>query len=183
VNAPAGSQSLAAADRVELGDTSTTLLAALIRLTILTPATSGDSSQESVDDLAELAEQSISLMQRTWEQMLDGLFSMGDWMHQMTVSSVDTASAVEDRESRIEEGESSIEDRESRVEDSEDTEASHLPAQSSILDLQSSILDEAWVIALAASAWLAGASCRAKAEDGEERPDWTDGLARPGKVA
>ncbi|HXG11336.1 MAG TPA: DVUA0089 family protein [Gemmataceae bacterium] len=94
-NPSAAAQALATADRVELGGVNTTLVAALIRLTILTPVNSGVVTEEPIDDLEGLVEQSIDLMQKSWEQILDGLFGMAGWLREMAAPSANAAAEAE----------------------------------------------------------------------------------------
>src|SRR5262249_25078106 len=90
VNGPAGTQTVTT-DRVELGDLNAALLAALIRLTILTPVSSRDSTGDSLNRLTDLVGESVDLMQRSWERFLDGLFSMTEWLHAVGSPSSNTA--------------------------------------------------------------------------------------------
>lgn len=75
IGGPATSEPLVLANRLQLGNIETTLLAGLIRLTILTPATATDDDPGGFTGLANLVQDSLELMEKSWEQLLDGLFS------------------------------------------------------------------------------------------------------------
>lgn len=79
VQGPGGTETLAAGDRVTLGGASTTLLAALVRLTLLTPQSSGGAESPGTPTLGlEAIEELLQRMGSSWGKALDGLFSMSD---------------------------------------------------------------------------------------------------------
>lgn len=75
IGGSAASEPLVLADRLQLDNFETALLASLIRLTILTPSTAGDDGPEGFSALANLVQESLELMEKSWEQLLDGWFS------------------------------------------------------------------------------------------------------------